>query len=789
MTADKIDGDLLPVFLEEGKELLAQIDTCLKRCTQYGTDTEALSLLRCAVHTIKGSARMVGALRFGTHWHQFEAILEEAFISSPDTNAAQTKKTRNKAIQSCFVHYEQAVKMFDGLALQIHTEDAGDIKRLSQATSAVHRSGKKYTRPVKSPVYLRVRSQVLDQLLNDADEIAIAGTQVDNNIHRLQSLITDIGNSIERVNQYARDIHVQSALPVHDASGIHHAQDMFDPLEMDRFTQLQEMSCLLSESVGDITSLHKSLVHVAGDVSNITARRSRMTRALQNNIMAARMVPVKSMQDRLQRVIRQAGADAGKEVTLEIKGLNQEIDRSVLERLTIVLEHVLRNAVAHGIEHRLVRLEQGKSAQGHVVMALTVNGNTLSVSVHDDGQGVDLVRLKAQAVRCGLLKDGDEINANNLLTCMTHSGLSTSEHVTQSAGRGVGMDVVHSEVLALGGQLDVNTQVGKGTTFVIDLPLKLAVTTVVLVRQTNASYAIPSLYVERVLHRADVAQQRLDDGSEYDWQGKTIPVVSLARLMGVSRHNQHNQVMPTGSSQSDCDHASEITGNAGTALVLRHGKQHIVVLVDVVQGTKDVVTKPLCPSLSRVRGLLGATILGTGEVALIVHPARMMPDRSMVPDVVQSTHVATASCDAPTQALDQEKIHSPAQIMVVDDSLTVRSFMAKLFTREGYAVLLAKDGMEAMLHLQQQRPDVAVIDVEMPRMHGFSLLEKIRTDSKTADLPVVMMTSRTAKKHRDKANALGVSAYLGKPCQEEALLAAIAALTASHHGAEDIMRQ
>jgi chemosensory pili system protein ChpA (sensor histidine kinase/response regulator) len=783
MTADKIDGDLLPVFLEEGKELLAQIDTCLKRCTQYGTDTESLSLLRCAVHTIKGSARMVGALRFGTHWHQFEAILEEAFISSPDTHTAQTKKTRNKAIQSCFVHYEQAVKMFDALTLQIHTEDVGDIKRLSQSVSGVHRSDKKYTRPVKSPVYLRVRSQVMDQLLNDADEIAIAGTQVDNNIHRLQSLIKDIGSSIERVNQYARDIHVQSALPVHGASGVHHAQDMFDPLEMDRFTQLQEMSCLLSESIGDITSLHKSLVHVAGDVRDITARRSRMTRALQNNIMAARMVPVKSMQDRLQRVIRQAGADAGKEVTLEIKGLNQEIDRSVLERLTIVLEHVLRNAVAHGIEHRLVRLEQGKSAQGHVVMALTVNGNTLSVSVRDDGQGVDLVRLKAQAVHCGLLKDGDEINANNLLTCMTHSGLSTSEHVTQSAGRGVGMDVVHSEILALGGQLDVNTQVGKGTTFVIDLPLKLAVTTVVLVRQADASYAIPSLYVERVLHRADVAQQRLDDGSEYDWQGKTIPVVSLAHLMGVSRHNQHHQLMPTGSAQSDCDHASEITGNAGTALILRHGKQHIVVLVDVVLGTKDVVTKPLCPSLSRVRGLLGATILGTGEVALIVHPARMMSD------IVQNTHAATAACDVSTQALAPEKIHNPAQIMVVDDSLTVRSFMAKLFTREGYRVLLAKDGMEAMLHLQQQRPDVAVIDVEMPRMHGFSLLEKIRTDTKTANLPVVMMTSRTAKKHRDKANALGVSAYLGKPCQEEALLAAIAALTASHHGAGDIMRQ
>jgi chemosensory pili system protein ChpA (sensor histidine kinase/response regulator) len=789
MTADKIDRDLLPVFLEEGKELLAQIDTCLKRCAQHGTDAETLSLLRCAVHTIKGSARMVGAMGFGAHWHQFEAMIENVFASFPIANTAQTTRAESNLIQPCFAHYEQAVKMFDALALSIRTEDAGDIKRLSQSASGAHRSDKKYTRPVKSPVYLRLRSQVLDQLLNDADEIAIAGTQVDNNIHRLQSLIKDIGNGIERVNQYARDIHVQSALPMHDASGTHPAQDMFDALEMERFTQLQEMFCLLSESVGDITSLHKSLVHVAGDIGDMTARRSRMTRALQNKIMEARMVPVKSMQDRLQRVIRQAGTDAGKEVMLEIKGLEQEIDRSVLERLTIVLEHVLRNAVAHGIEHRLVRLEQGKSAQGHVVIALTVNGNTLSVSVHDDGQGVDLARLKAQAVRCGLLKDHDEINAHNLLTCMTHSGLSTSEHVTQSAGRGIGMDVVHSEILALGGQLDVNTKVGKGTTFVIDLPLKLAVTAVVLVRQADASYAIPSLYVERVLTQTEVVQHRLSDGSTYDWLGQTIPVVSLARLVGVSKHNKCNRHMQPGSDQSDCDHASKITGHAGTALVLRHGKQHIVVLVDAVQGTKDVVTKPLCPSLSRVRGLLGATILGTGEVALIVHPARMMSDRSMVPDVVQSTHAATASRDASTQAPDHKKNHSLAQIMVVDDSLTVRSFMAKLLTREGYAVLLAKDGMEAMLHLQQQRPDIAVIDVEMPRMHGFSLLEKIRTDTKTANLPVVMVTSRTAKKHRDKANALGVNAYLGKPCQEEALLAVIAALTASHDCPEDITRR
>jgi chemosensory pili system protein ChpA (sensor histidine kinase/response regulator) len=456
--------------------------------------------------------------------------------------------------------------------------------------------------------------------------------------------------------------------------------------------------------------------------------------------MRVRMVPFNSVSERLFRVARQGAKETDKRVNLDIRGGGVEMDRGVLERMAGPFEHLLRNAIVHGIEARATRTAAGKPETGAVVVQASQQGNEVVLEFSDDGAGLDLGRIRARARERGLLDDGqapDDAAAANLIF---EPGFSTADALTELAGRGVGMDVVRAETQALGGRIETHTVPGQGTRFTIHLPLTLAVTQVVLLAAGGRTHAVPASLVEQVLQ---VKASAIDEASgRIDVAGQALALHYLPALLGDGR-------------------ARPLAQRSVPVLVLRAGTDRLALRADEVLGNREVVVKNTGPQLARVPGIAGATVLGSGEIVLILNPVVLAQQLAQHPGL-----------QAPLPA-----VHAAAgTIMVVDDSLTVRKVTQRLLEREGYAVLLAKDGVDALEQIAGHRPDLMLVDIEMPRMDGFDLVRHVRADPATSDIPIIMITSRSADKHRNLALQLGVNAYFGKPYQQTVLLGAIAGL-------------
>jgi chemosensory pili system protein ChpA (sensor histidine kinase/response regulator) len=442
--------------------------------------------------------------------------------------------------------------------------------------------------------------------------------------------------------------------------------------------------------------------------------------------------------------MRQTAKELDKRANLEIHGTQVELDRSVLEKLVGPLEHLLRNALDHGIESREVRVKQGKPETGEILLTVRQQGNEIAIEIADDGSGLDFERIQSKAQSLGLLGGDAEVTEARLIECIFAPGFSTAASVTQISGRGVGMDVVRSEIAGLGGRVEVSAVRHRGTTFTLYLPLTLAVAQTVLVRAGGRVWALPSPMVEQVQQIKDKDLINLYLSREVQWQNRKYPFFYLPRLLGNVGHNPE-------------------TLRYNSVLLLKSGQNTVAVHIDEMIGNQEVVVKNIGPQLARVSGIAGATVLGTGEVVLIINPvqlAQRADEESASPAVVHTAQAAAAASAAA----------GPPVVLIVDDSLTVRKITGRLLTREGFEILTAKDGLDALQAISERTPDAILLDIEMPRMDGFEFAKTVKADPKFADLPIVMITSRTAEKHRNRAKALGVDAYLGKPYQEEELL-------------------
>jgi chemosensory pili system protein ChpA (sensor histidine kinase/response regulator) len=401
--------------------------------------------------------------------------------------------------------------------------------------------------------------------------------------------------------------------------------------------------------------------------------------------------------------------------------------------------------VAHGIELPQARAAAGKDPVGTILIGLHHEGNDVSIEFHDDGAGLDLARIRAKGEASGLLDAGAQTTDLDVADLIFEPGFSTADSLTELAGRGVGMDVVRSEARALGGRVEVASEPGKGAAFTIHLPLTLAVNQVVLVASGPKTYALPANLVGQVLQVREAERAISRAAGAIQVQGEAVPLRLLAELLNE----------PGGAAAQ----------RSAPVLVLGSGAGRLALQVDEVLGNREVVIKNVGPQLARMPGIAGATVLGSGEIVLILNPL-LLPDHGRAP------------LDAQSEAAAQPAHR--ATIMVVDDSLTVRRVTQRLLEREGYRVLLAKDGVEALEQLQapETRPSLMLVDIEMPRMDGFDLTRNVRGLDATKGIPIIMITSRTADKHRNYALGLGVDAYFGKPFQEDVLLAAIDGLLA-----------
>jgi chemosensory pili system protein ChpA (sensor histidine kinase/response regulator) len=471
-----------------------------------------------------------------------------------------------------------------------------------------------------------------------------------------------------------------------------------------------------------------------------------MNRDLQQNLLGVRMLPFKQISERLQRIVRQTSRELKKSVSFVIDGETTEIDRSVLDKLGAPLEHLLRNAIAHGIETPAERKKKHKLETGTITLKIRQENEEIQIVVSDDGAGVNLARVKEKAIQNKLIDANADVSDQALMSVIFESGFSTADKVSQIAGRGVGLDVVRNDISGLGGRVELSSEYGKGAQFNVNLPVTLSVSQVLVVRSGSTNYALPVGIIQQAqkIKRQELAESYQAEAVE--WAGNQYAIHYIGALLG-------------NVDQRPEDHAYN------SVLLLRVGSFNIALHVDEVVGNQEAVMKPIGAQLARVPGIVGATVTGDGSIMLIINPVQLVARAILTVNAVSSNKVE----------IEQTKY----RVMVVDDSLTMRKVLSRLLEREGFEVIVAKDGIDAMQMLLETTPDAILTDIEMPRMDGFALARNIRDDARTATTPLVMISSRTADKHQNLAKEIGVDAFFGKPVQDEELVDKVNELIAS----------
>lgn len=791
---DAIDPDLFPIFEEEAAELMPALGGALRAWAAHPGQREPRDQVLRALHTLKGSARLAGALQLGELAHRMESEVEylghddihvadieallqrfdsmqgrfdtlratggfapaEAPVAAPAPSAAPAKPVEPVRVQ------EQAAVQKPQAAPTVH------VAASAPATPAPARTA--IAMPVQTSVTtarqsanqaVRVRSQLLDRLVSQAGEVMITRSRLESELKQLRGSLGDLTGNLDRLRSQLREIEVQAESQMQ--SRMAQAKDTaagFDPLEFDRFTRVQELTRLMAESVNDVATVQRNIHRVVEATEDDLIAQARQTRELQRDLLRTRMVEFEGISDRLYRVVRLAAKESAKQVKLDIVGGSIEMDRGVLDRMTPAFEHLLRNCVAHGVETPDRRAVAGKDAAGTITIVVKQEGNDVSVEFQDDGAGLDIARIREKAIQQGLITPQQQLTEGDAANLIFLPGFSTAQQVTELAGRGIGMDVVRAEVNALGGRIETTTQQGRGTSFKLVLPLTTAVTQVVMVRSGKLAIGVPANLVELVRRGSQKEVQQAYNAGTFEFAGEQLPFFwSGALLQSSPRSNEpQTKTLPV--------------------VIFRSAAQRVAVHVDEVLGNQEVVVKNLGPQMSRLPGLAGMTVLASGAVVLIYNPvalaqvygaqARALGADHASPDVLGEGAVRVITPSAPVPAAPAVPL-----VLVVDDSITVRRVTQRLLTREGYRVALAADGLQALERLAEELPSVVLSDIEMPRMDGFDLARNIRGDARLAHLPIVMITSRIAEKHREHAKELGVNHYLGKPYSEEELMSLV----------------
>ena len=800
---DDIDPDLLPIFVEEAREIVPQVGDALRRWRASPSNHAPVTELTRHLHTLKGSARMAGLMRLGELAHVMETdIIEMEAAAIP----AITKFDRidegldrfNSALDR-IAKGDLAAPIDIPVVTDVSSQLPAPLAKLVAARAEIVAEGEKLEGRERQAL-LRVNADMIDRFVNEAGELAIARSRIDLEMITFKRALLELSENVSRMKVQLREIEIQAETQIQ--SRTKEQQELgaeFDPLEFDRFSRMQEITRFLAESLNDVVTLQQSLNSNIDETEAALLQQARLNRDLQQGLMGVRLVPLGNLQDRFYRLVRQTAKELDKKANLEFRGVRVEIDRSVLEKITAPFEHLLRNAVSHGLEMPHERTAQGKSEIGEITIDARQAGNEIMLTLSDDGSGLNFTRIREKAIQQGLLAANDEVTEAQLTQYIFMAGFSTANEVTQISGRGVGMDVVRSEIVSLGGRIDISSTPGRGTSFTIALPLTLAVTQAVMVVVNETTYAIPSVMIEQVQEYKGKRYEPLLELNEIDWKGNKYPLRSMEAMLGGK---------PTISAQ-----------RKAVVILAKSGQQRAAVQVDEIIGNREIVVKNIGPQLARLVGVAGATVMGSGQVILILNPVQLVFREAATVKVEKATNdisifeaTATKSATEPSQATpeivaltDAEMMRGPSLaetiaanlfdeggfikddvptlartvplVMVVDDSLTVRKITSRMLIREGFEVATAKDGVDGLQQLQDIQPDIILLDIEMPRMDGFEFARNVRADPKARDIPIIMITSRTADKHRNRAMELGVNEYMGKPYQEEQLLAMIRSYT------------
>ena len=810
------DEELCEIFFEEAEDVLNVCQNALQRLQANHVDAEALSELRRQLHTLKGSSRMAGYATIGELSHVTETLLVSLVdrriefndstlallqrvvdVAHVNVDAAQASKDIyldqtlvNEVLQASgatpqevpddIAPKEPAVESVESQVIVDEQEsNEEDFSQLSQGESVNSPEPVEQQQPnveVKELVssesdeqevvelktfspateaetssenekreVIRVKADVLDGLVNDAGEVNILHSRLDQVMQAQSFSINEFDQTVSRLREQLRKLEIETEAQIL----FKHAEEQeqsanFDPLELDRYSDIQQLSRALAESVEDLLNIKEMFSGYTQSWEDILVQQNVVTNSLQDSLLHTRMVKFASIEPRLQRIVRQTSQELDKQVELAVIGGENEIDRSVLNRILAPVEHIVRNSIGHGIEPPKEREQKDKPAVGSIQIEIKRENSEIIISIKDDGVGIDPARVKAKAIEKGLLGSDVSLSKEDILNLILKSGFSTADEVTRIAGRGVGMDVVDKEIRSLGGALKIQSALDKGASFILRLPFTLAVSQALLVQAGEEIYALTLSGIEGVirLSASELKEINAQAQPSYTYAGREYMFYHLGSLLqsGLPAFEDESVLYPL--------------------LLVRAGEQRLALQVEASLGNKEIVVKPLASQIVRSQGISGATIMGDGRVALIL-------DISWIARLTQTTNYADAAVVLSTQ--ERSKNEEPT-VLVVDDSITIRKVTTRFLERNNYKVVTAKDGVDALQKLQKITPHLILLDIEMPRMDGYELAMQIRKDRRLVNVPIIMITSRTGDKHRNRAKEVGVERYLGKPYNESELL-------------------
>jgi chemosensory pili system protein ChpA (sensor histidine kinase/response regulator) len=812
LPAEEFDHEIANIYSEEATELLEAAEVSLTAWNRDRKDKERVAELQRQLHTLKGGARMAGISAMGDLSHELETLvlqidggsvlgddhahavmqasLDELgrmrdlvsigalpsgataliaqirdlttpsrtsgaavpsvpaaapmvsppMVSPPAAPATPAAATATRPTPAAPPDLAVSVDATPSSSAPVAaSEDSAANLELSSAPVLPGRE----SAPAERVEMARVDADLLDTMLNNAGEVSIFRARLDQQVNSIDFNLAELARTVTRLKEQLRGLEIETEAQVLNRhQDVEPRRDDFDPLELDQYSSLQQYSRALAETSGDVASIQGLLETLTREAQNLLTQQSRVITELQNSLMRTRMVPFQRHVQRLTRLVRQAANDTGKRAELVVQGAAAELDRQMLERMVPPLEHMLRNAVVHGIETPERRTALGKPDVGRISISLERDGAEVVIVVADDGAGISVKLIREKAIALGLTNAHAKLTDEEAVQLILEPGFSTAGHVTQAAGRGVGMDVVATEVKKLGGGLFIDTTAGKGSRFTIRLPFTLAISQALIVRVAEEAYALPLATVEGVvrLPRNIVARHLGKDAPLFEYGGQKYRFQQLGSFVGLGA---------TRLPESDV---------SISVVLIRAGEHSTALVTDELVGSREIVVKSLGPQISAIRGIAGATILGDGRIVIILDMGSL----------VRSEWRARPT---ETVVLDQRDRRTFA--LVVDDSITVRRVTQRLLERNGMRVLTAKDGVDAVSLLQENLPDIILLDIEMPRMDGYEVAAHVRNDPRLKDIPIVMITSRVSEKHRARAIELGVDDYLGKPYRESQLLDAI----------------
>lgn len=782
------DSELLGVFLEEAEEIQETCDQIIHRWTGDYANREYITELQRALHTLKGGARMANIKAIGNLSHAIESLLEavtegELQPTAAFPLAAQSghdwithsiqKVKNNEEIEEATDLLTQLEQLASGESVsfpeKLSEEPAEPVELVDLPTDDTVESQKPVRRIHHTAVrnrdeQIRIGADLIDTLVNNAGEINIYNARINQQFNDWHFNLAELNQTTQRLHEQLRKFEIETEAQImyrhssseDDKSAASTTED-FDPLELDRFSYMQQLSRGLVESLGDLTSIQAMLESNSTDADVLLLQQSRINSDLQEGLMRTRLTPFSSVLARLRRIVRQTCKETGKEANLNVEGAEGEMDRTQLNRIVPALEHVVRNAIDHGIELPVKREKSGKNREGSINIHFSREGSEVVLQVSDDGAGIDLKALREKAIERGLIGTQSTINDSDLTEFILESGFSTATEVTQISGRGIGMDVVNNEIKQLNGSLVIHTEEGKGSTFTIRLPLTVLINNALLLHVDESIYAIQISNIEHVIRVTDDELGKLVSGEEgfYHYADHQYQHIHLGHVL----HGTRPQA---------------VSGKQRHPLLLgRSGDHRVAMQVDQLIGRQEIVVKSVGPQLSTVNNISGATILPDGEVALILDVGTLIRTNLALQQKVEET--GEALYVARTAVEDKAR---PTSVMVVDDSITVRKVTERLLKRYSMDTCTAKDGVDALTQLLETIPDIMLLDIEMPRMDGYELAQAMKNDPRLKDIPIIMITSRSGEKHRERALSIGVNMYMGKPYQEHDLLNNIQSLLA-----------